>query len=65
MNKQGYDSINEVMKRGTQALSPAAFETAATETGALMLDTRDPQSLRKALFPTLSILASTEVSPLG
>ncbi len=51
MNKQGYDSINEVMKRGTQALSPAAFETAATETGALMLDTRDPQVFAQGFVP--------------
>jgi hydroxyacylglutathione hydrolase len=51
LNKQGYQSISEVIKRGTQALSPEAFETAATETGALILDTRDPQTFAKGFIP--------------
>lgn len=51
LNKQGYDSIDEVVKRGTQALSPRAFETAANETGALILDTRDPQTFAKGFVP--------------
>ncbi len=40
MNKEGYASIDEVIKKGDVALSPAAFETAANETGAVMLDVR-------------------------
>ena len=40
MNKQGYDSIDKVMQRGTRALSPEAFEAAANETDAVMLDIR-------------------------
>ncbi len=51
MNKQGYDSIDEVLKRGQHALSPAAFEAAANETGALILDTRDPQEFAKGFVP--------------
>lgn len=51
MNIQGYDSINEVIKRGTQALNPEAFETAATETGALILDTRDAEIFAKGFIP--------------
>ncbi|MFN8152842.1 MAG: rhodanese-like domain-containing protein [Bacteroidia bacterium] len=51
MNKQGYDSISEVIRRGTQALTPAAFEAAANETGALMLDTRDPQVFANGFVP--------------
>lgn len=51
LNKQGYDSIDEVLKRGTHALSPRAFETAANETGALILDTRDPQTFAKGFVP--------------
>jgi hydroxyacylglutathione hydrolase len=51
MNIKGYDSISEVIKRGTQALSPEAFETAANETGALILDTRDAQTFAKAFIP--------------
>lgn len=51
MNKKGYDSINDVLKRGTQALSPEAFEAAANETGALLLDTRDPQVFAAGFIP--------------
>src|SRR6056300_511935 len=40
MNKMGYESLDVVMERGMQALSPEAFEAAANETEALILDTR-------------------------
>ena len=40
LNKRGYDSIDRVMERGTQALSPEAFKAAANETEAVMLDIR-------------------------
>lgn len=40
LNKEGYDDIQEVLNRGTQALSPEAFEAAANETGAIVLDVR-------------------------
>ncbi len=40
MNKEGYEDIKEVLQRGTTALSPNAFETAANETGAVVLDVR-------------------------
>ena len=51
MNIQGYDSIDKVMERGQHALSPAAFEAAANETGALILDTRDPQVFAQGFIP--------------
>ena len=51
MNIHGYDSITEVIERGTHALSVEAFETAANETGALVLDTRDPQTFAKGFIP--------------
>ncbi|MBI5371867.1 MAG: MBL fold metallo-hydrolase [Sphingobacteriales bacterium] len=51
LNIQGYESIDQVLKRGKQALSPDAFETAATETGALVLDTRDPQLFAAGFIP--------------
>lgn len=51
MNKTGYDSITEVMKRGMQALSPSAFEAAANETGAVMLDTRKAQEFSEGFVP--------------
>jgi glyoxylase-like metal-dependent hydrolase (beta-lactamase superfamily II)/rhodanese-related sulfurtransferase len=51
MNIQGYDSFEEVRKRGTQPLDVAAFEAAANETGALVLDTRDPEVFAKGFIP--------------
>jgi rhodanese-related sulfurtransferase len=51
MNIKGYDSIDEVLERGQQALSPAAFEAAANETGAMILDTRDAQVFAKGFVP--------------
>lgn len=51
LNKGGYESIAEVMERGNHALSPEAFETAANETGALVLDTRDPQIFARGFVP--------------
>jgi len=51
LNIQGYESIDKVLERGQHALSPAAFEAAANETGALILDTRDPQTFAKGFVP--------------
>ena len=51
LNKHGYESIDEVLKRGKIGLSPEAFETAANETGALILDTRDPQTFAQGFVP--------------
>lgn len=51
MNKNGYDSIDEVIQRGTHALSPRAFEVAANETDALILDTRDAQVFSAGFLP--------------
>lgn len=51
MNKQGYESIDNILQKGTQALSVAAFEAAAEETGALIIDTRDPQVFAKGFIP--------------
>lgn len=51
LNIQGYESIDKVLERGQHALSPEAFEAAANETGALILDTRDPQTFAKGFVP--------------
>jgi glyoxylase-like metal-dependent hydrolase (beta-lactamase superfamily II)/rhodanese-related sulfurtransferase len=51
MNIEGYDSIDTVLERGNQALSPEAFEAAANETGALVLDTRAPQTFAAGFVP--------------
>jgi hydroxyacylglutathione hydrolase len=51
MNIQGYDSIDKVLERGQHALTPAAFEAAANETSALVLDTRPAQLFAKGFVP--------------
>jgi rhodanese-related sulfurtransferase len=51
MNKMGYDSIDDVLKQGETALSPDAFETAANETGALILDVRNEEDFIKGHVP--------------
>ena len=51
MNIQGYDSIDKVLERGQHALSPDAFEAAANETSALILDTRKADDFAKSFIP--------------
>lgn len=51
LNIRGYESFDTVMKRGTQALSPIAFEAAANETDAVMIDTRDANVFAKGFVP--------------
>ncbi|WP_113662053.1 MBL fold metallo-hydrolase [Pedobacter nanyangensis] len=51
MNKGGYESIDEVYQKGLNPLSPQAFEDLANQSGALMLDTRDPQVFAQAFVP--------------
>jgi len=51
LNKKGYGSIDAVMKKGTKALSPRAFEAAANETNALILDVRDKEEFVKGFIP--------------
>lgn len=51
MNKMGYDSIDEVLNRGTKALSPQEFEIAVEENHALVLDVRKAAEFSKAFIP--------------
>jgi hydroxyacylglutathione hydrolase len=51
LNIHGYESIDKVLERGRHALSPDAFEMAANETSALILDTRDPQIFARGFVP--------------
>jgi rhodanese-related sulfurtransferase len=51
MNIQGYDSIDDVLARGQHAFTPDAFEAAANETSALILDTRDAQTFAQGFVP--------------
>ena len=51
MNINGYSSIDQVLLKGTQPLSVNAFEAAANETQALILDTRGADLFAKAFIP--------------
>ncbi len=51
MNKTGYDSIHEVMKRGLTPLNPEQFEMLANDTNAIILDTRNPDDFSKGFIP--------------
>lgn len=51
LNIKGYDSIDNILDRGLHALSPKAFEAAANETGAIILDTRAPKDFGAGFIP--------------
>lgn len=52
LNKHGYDSFEAVYEQGLNPLDPEAFEAMANLTGALILDTRDPQVFAKGFIPS-------------
>jgi len=51
MNKSGYESLDVVMSKGLTAISAEDFEAYAEETGALILDTRNPAEFHKGFIP--------------
>ena len=51
LNIQGYESLDNVLKQGTKALSPAEFEVVANETEAVIIDTRSKDDFRKGFVP--------------
>ncbi|MCB9203209.1 MAG: MBL fold metallo-hydrolase [Flavobacteriales bacterium] len=51
MNIQGYDSIDNVLKRGTHPLSPQEFEEIANNHDTLIIDTRTEQDFAKEHIP--------------
>lgn len=51
MNKEGYDNIDDVLERGGTALNVEAFEAAANETGAIVLDVRHQSEFSKGFIP--------------
>lgn len=51
MNKEGYQSIDEVIKSGATALSVTDFEKIANETDALILDVRHQSEFIKGFIP--------------
>jgi len=59
LNKTGYESIEVVMERGAKALSPRAFEAAANETDALILDVRDKSEFVQGFIPNSIFIGIT------
>ena len=51
MNKEGYEDINDVLQRGTKALSPEEFERTANDTGAIVLDVRHKDEFSNGHIP--------------
>ncbi len=51
MNIQGYENLDNVLEQGTRALSPREFELVATETDAVIIDTRSQDKFRRAHIP--------------
>ncbi|MBL7930899.1 MAG: MBL fold metallo-hydrolase [Bacteroidia bacterium] len=51
LNKSGYDNYNEVLKQGSNALSPEDFEKKMNQPGTLLLDVRKPQEFAGGHIP--------------
>jgi glyoxylase-like metal-dependent hydrolase (beta-lactamase superfamily II)/rhodanese-related sulfurtransferase len=51
MNKKGYESFEDVLNHGMRELTPAEFEVAAEESGALVLDARSAKTFWKGFIP--------------
>lgn len=51
LNKGGYESLEVVMNKGLNPISVEDFENFAEETGALILDTRNPADFHKGFIP--------------
>lgn len=51
MNIKGYESLDTIMERGKKPLNVNEFEVIATETMALVLDTRNAEDFAKGFIP--------------
>ena len=51
LNKQGYETLETVMKRGLHEFTAAEFEVAAEETHAIIIDTRQAQTFKDGFVP--------------
>jgi len=51
MNKEGYESIDEVLSNGLKALSPTEFELIANETDSIILDVRSAAEFAESHIP--------------
>lgn len=51
LNKQGYESIDTVIKRGAVPMSPGRFEAVANAEGAVVLDVRTKEDFVRGFIP--------------
>lgn len=51
LNKMGYESLDEIRKRGVHGLSPRAFKAAWEEEKALVIDTRNAEEFAAGYIP--------------
>jgi glyoxylase-like metal-dependent hydrolase (beta-lactamase superfamily II)/rhodanese-related sulfurtransferase len=51
MNREGYEHIDTILDRGTQKLTPDAFEQLANSSGALVLDVRNQADFMQGHIP--------------
>ena len=51
LNKMGYETIDEVLERGTTALEVDAFEALANDNRSLVIDTRSKEDFPKGFIP--------------
>jgi hydroxyacylglutathione hydrolase len=51
INIKGYESLDDVMKKGTKPLNVEEFETVANETNAIIIDTRSKEDFIKGYVP--------------
>jgi hydroxyacylglutathione hydrolase len=51
MNKNGYESVEKVIKRGLKTLNPTEFEVVVNELSALVLDTRKATDFQLGFIP--------------
>lgn len=56
LNKEGYESFDDVLRKGDNALSPDAFEAVVNETGAVMLDVRHENDFAKGHIPNATFI---------
>jgi glyoxylase-like metal-dependent hydrolase (beta-lactamase superfamily II)/rhodanese-related sulfurtransferase len=51
LNKEGYEGFSQVLGRGLTPLTSDGFEAAANRSGALVLDTRKPETFAQGFVP--------------